>query len=250
MVSLLPKMTSAMLTHSPESCFWLLCYLCWSALLYLLKYNTHKTLKVAFDYSSELLCCALKSKERQRLWVKIFNHCTTGPQMSYMQVLVDYNAKTKVSDVKLRSIPHLRGDVAAYVRSLSTSCNICQVTDSQFKAPNWSMILDRRTIVQRHSHSASNALTKHFFQLNLQTSVIWITIGCRICSDFSRQAEVTVRLSLHTFIVSYLHLRIFMCCTLDKSSYMFIRLRSETGRHSMHRSACAMHAFIVCIMQR
>ena len=32
-----------------------------------------------------------------------------------LQVLVDYNAGTRVSDVKLRSIPLLRGDVAAYV---------------------------------------------------------------------------------------------------------------------------------------
>lgn len=33
-----------------------------------------------------------------------------------MQVLVDQNAGTRVSDLRLRGIPTLRGDVAAYVR--------------------------------------------------------------------------------------------------------------------------------------
>ena len=32
-----------------------------------------------------------------------------------LQVLVDQNAGTRVSDLKLRGVPTLRGDVAAYV---------------------------------------------------------------------------------------------------------------------------------------
>ena len=40
-----------------------------------------------------------------------------GQKTVICRSLVDYNAGTKVSDVKLRSIPLLRGDVAAYVRT-------------------------------------------------------------------------------------------------------------------------------------
>lgn len=57
-----------------------------------------------------------------------FGHCQQVKQgyivlkIIVLQVLVDYNAGTKVSDVKLRSIPLLRGDVAAYVSPSEARC--------------------------------------------------------------------------------------------------------------------------------
>lgn len=48
-----------------------------------------------------------------------FKAVVTFADEGLMQVLVDPNAGTKVSELKLRGIPSLRGDVAAYVRLYS-----------------------------------------------------------------------------------------------------------------------------------